>query len=111
MGGSIDLPMEVSRMLASTGSLPGPGESQMKFIVEGMTCSHCERAISKAVERLGGRAQVDLSGGTVAVDGAADEAAVRAAIEEEGYQVIGHASVSASSGPGAGNGCCGSCHD
>ena len=79
----------------------------MKLIVEGMTCSHCERAITKAVERLGARAQVDLSGGTVAVAGAADEAAVRAAIEGEGYRVVGHANASASPGQDAGRGCCG----
>lgn len=82
----------------------------MKFMVEGMTCGHCEHSISKAVERLGGRAQVDLSGGTVAVDGVADEAAVRAAIEEEGYQVVGLANASVPTGPGAGPGCCDSCH-
>ena len=82
----------------------------MKFLVEGMTCSHCEHAISKVVERLGGRAQVDLRGGTVAVDGVSDEAPVRAAIEEVGYHVIGHANASAPSGPGGGDGCCGSCH-
>jgi copper chaperone len=78
----------------------------MKFTVEGMTCSHCERAISKAIERLGGRAEVDLSAGTVAVDGVADEAAVRAAIEAEGYQVAGQANEGAPATLGTRNGCC-----
>lgn len=61
----------------------------MKLIVESMACAHCEHAISKAVGRLGGRVRVDLAGGTVAVDDVSDEAAVRAAIEAEGFQVIG----------------------
>jgi copper chaperone len=101
----IDLPMEVTRMLASPATA-GYRRFQMKFTVEGMTCSHCERAISKAIERLGGRAEVDLSAGTVAVDGVADEPAVRGAIEAEGYQVTGQAGAPATLGTG--NGCCGS---
>ena len=50
----------------------------MKFNVEGMTCSHCERAITRAVAALGGTARVDIAAGTVEVDGVTDEARVRA---------------------------------
>lgn len=82
----------------------------MKFNVEGMTCSHCERAISTAIERLGGRAHVDLAARTVAVDGVVDEAAVRTAIEEEGYQVMGQVGDPAPAGKGAEKGCCGGRH-
>ena len=57
--------------------------------VTGMTCAHCERAIKAAVAALGGTAVVDIGGGTVAVAGVDDEAAVRQAIEAEGYGVTG----------------------
>jgi len=69
--------------------IAGVLENIMEFIVEGMTCSHCVRAISEAVQRLGGTARVDLDRRTVTVDGALDREAVARAIEEEGYQVVG----------------------
>lgn len=71
----------------------------MKLDVQGMTCGHCEKAVTRAIERLGGRAQVDVAKGTVEVDGVEDADAVRRAIEEEGY------TVGAPAGPAAG-GCC-----
>ena len=77
----------------------------MKFDVEGMTCSHCERAITRAVGLLGGTVRVDVAAGTVEVEGLADESQVRAAIEEEGYRVVG----ASGAGVATENGCCGSC--
>ncbi len=59
----------------------------MRFEVEGMSCGHCVRAVSEAVARLGGVAQVDLPNGQVEVSGIRDAEAVRRAIEAEGYQV------------------------
>ena len=76
----------------------------MKFNVEGMTCSHCERAITRAVAALGGTARVDIAAGTVEVYGVADEASVSAAIEDEGYRVA--ASDIAAERAGS---CCGGC--
>jgi copper chaperone len=76
----------------------------MQLSVEGMTCAHCERTITRAIEALGGRARVDLAAGTVAIEGLADEAAVRDAIEAEGYTVTG------TGGPAAGTCCGGGCH-
>lgn len=76
----------------------------MKFNVEGMTCSHCERAIERAVAALGGAARVDVAAGTVEVDGVADEARVRAAIEDQGYRVLAQDAAAAKD-----SGCCGSC--
>ncbi len=57
--------------------------------VSGMTCGHCARAVTQALEALPQveRALVDLSTGEVSVEGTADEAAIRHAIEEEGYKV------------------------
>lgn len=76
----------------------------MKFNVQGMTCSHCERTITRAIAALGGTARADVAAGTVEVDGVDDEARVRAAIEAEGY-TVGAAAPSARDAD-----CCGTCH-
>ncbi|BFN25508.1 copper chaperone CopZ [Pseudomonas sp. SCT] len=61
------------------------------FNVSGMTCSHCERAVTQAIQALDPQAQVqvqvDLAAGTVQVQSSASEQAIREAISEEGYQV------------------------
>ena len=59
--------------------------------VSGMTCDHCARAVREEVGALTGvsRVEVDVEGGKVTVTAApfpADEA-LRAAIEEAGYQL------------------------
>lgn len=59
----------------------------MKLHVEGMTCGHCERAVREAIEASGGTARVDLSAGTVDVDGV-EPAEARRAIEQAGYAVV-----------------------
>jgi copper chaperone len=61
----------------------------LKFKVEGMTCGHCAQTVTKAVEALPAveRAVVDLKAGEVAVEGNADEGAVRQAIADAGYDV------------------------
>lgn len=63
----------------------------LRLQVSGMTCGHCAQAVTRAVEALPQveRALVDLKAGEVSVEGAADEAAIRRAIEEEGYEVKG----------------------
>jgi copper chaperone len=57
--------------------------------VHGMSCAHCVAAITSAVEPLPGvtAVAVDLTGGTVTVDGTPDADAVAAAIEDSGYEV------------------------
>ncbi|WP_407292381.1 heavy-metal-associated domain-containing protein [Stutzerimonas zhaodongensis] len=59
------------------------------FNVTGMTCGHCERAVTQAIQSKDGDAKVDidLESGVVQVESKLDEATVREAIEEEGYQV------------------------
>lgn len=62
------------------------------YDVDGMSCEHCVRAITGEVSKLDrvARVEVDLAGKTVAVSGeAVDAAAVRAAIEDAGYSVVG----------------------
>ena len=63
----------------------------LKLKVKGMTCGHCAQTVSRAVEALPAvrRAVVDLSAGEVAVEGNADENAVRQAIADAGYEVLG----------------------
>lgn len=59
------------------------------FQVQGMTCGHCERAVTQAVQQVDPQAQVriDRSSGKVDVDTTASREAIVAAIAEEGYTV------------------------
>ena len=61
------------------------------YAVAGMTCDHCVRAVSTEVEAVPGvsRVDVDLESGslTVSADATLDEALIRAAVEEAGYQL------------------------
>lgn len=60
------------------------------FNVEGMTCAHCERAVTNAILTLDAQARVriDRQAGVVEVEGDLSEAAIREAIEQEGYRVV-----------------------
>jgi copper ion binding protein len=62
------------------------------YTVSGMTCGHCVSAVSSEVGRLAGvtGVQVDLATGavTVTTEVPLDEAAVSAAVDEAGYQLI-----------------------
>ncbi len=64
-----------------------------RYAVRGMTCDHCVSAVSDEVGRVAGvtGVDVDLAAGSVTVTSAAalDEAAVRAAVDEAGYEVVG----------------------
>lgn len=62
---------------------------QHVFNVQGMTCGHCERAVTQAVQAVDGQAQVriDRAAQRVEIDSAASREALGAAIAEEGYQV------------------------
>ncbi len=60
------------------------------FQVQGMTCGHCERAVTQAVQGVDPAASVhiDRTSGQVHVEhSSADRAALAAAISEEGYRV------------------------
>lgn len=61
-----------------------------EYRVAGMSCEHCRAAVVDAVGRLEGvsEVRVDLDAGRVRVRAAAiDDALVRAAIGEAGYEV------------------------
>lgn len=59
------------------------------YVVPGMSCSHCKAAIETEVARVPGVVAVvaDPDAKTVVVEGSVDDAAVRAAIDEAGYDV------------------------
>lgn len=61
------------------------------FTVTGMTCGHCVSSVTEEVQDLSGVESVDvvLETGTVTITSAEpiDETAVRAAVEEAGYQL------------------------
>ena len=62
-----------------------------KFTVTGMTCSHCERAVTAEVSKLDGvtRVAVDLATGTVITESVETLPldAVAAAVDEAGYEL------------------------
>ena len=67
--------------------------STATYTVVGMTCGHCVSAVTEEVSQLPGVTGVDVdlaSGGlTVTSDSPVEESAVRAAVEEAGYEVAG----------------------
>ena len=58
--------------------------------VAGMTCQHCVRAVTGAIQALDPQARVavDLPAGTVAVETTLPMPQVAAAVAAEGYQVL-----------------------
>ena len=65
--------------------------STQSFTVTGMTCGHCVASVKEEVSEVAGVQQVEvvLETGQVTVTSAEplDESAVRAAVEEAGYQL------------------------
>jgi copper chaperone CopZ len=61
------------------------------YNVPGMTCDHCKRAVTAELSGVEGVTSVDVDLGTkiVTVNGdSLDDAALRAAIEEAGYEAV-----------------------
>ena len=63
--------------------------SETTYRVTGMTCQHCVASVTEEVGALDGvtDVSVDLASGAVTVVGSAEEAAVREAVEEAGYEL------------------------
>ena len=85
----------------------------MNLVVEGMTCGHCVRTVTHAIQALYPHAQVDvdLGSGVVKIEGLlAVEQAVEA-IQRQGY-VIAAVLPSEAGTPAApaASSCCGGCH-
>lgn len=62
--------------------------STIELNITGMTCEHCVRATTKALQAVPGveRVEVTLKPGAAVVHGKADAAALVAAVKEEGYE-------------------------
>ncbi|TWH64351.1 copper chaperone [Azomonas agilis] len=60
------------------------------FKVQGMTCGHCERAVTQAIQAQDAQAKVEIdrAAGVVQVNSQLSEQQIRALIQEEGFQVL-----------------------
>ncbi len=65
----------------------------LQLKVEGMSCGHCVKAVSKAVGSVqpGAKVDIDLASGQVTVASTDQAQAISAAIEEAGYTVLSSA--------------------
>ncbi|HZG76772.1 MAG TPA: copper ion binding protein [Paenibacillus sp.] len=66
--------------------------ANITFQVQGMSCNHCVKSIEGALQEVGANGKVDLAQGTVTVqyeEGKLTAAALKEAIEEQGYDVVG----------------------
>ena len=65
------------------------------YRVSGMSCSHCEGAVSEEVSAIDGvtTADADATSGRLTVVSATppDDRAVQAAVDEAGYELLGRA--------------------
>lgn len=63
--------------------------AQSRLVIDGMTCSHCERAVHDALAPVSGviEVQVDAAEGVAVIehDGSLDMDIVAAAVGESGY--------------------------
>ena len=62
---------------------------ELTYTVSGMSCEHCKQAVTAEISELAGvrEVAVDLSTGRVRVSGSdLDDAAIRVAVDEAGYQ-------------------------
>lgn len=59
------------------------------FDVEGMSCNHCAKAVTQAIQRLDpqARVQVDLTGKKVEIESSQSRQALAQTIADEGYTV------------------------
>lgn len=62
---------------------------KQSFSVQGMTCGHCEKAVTQAIKEVDPQAQVriDRAAGQVEVDSEQARQVLAQAIAEEGYTV------------------------
>ena len=62
---------------------------EKKVVIEGMMCPKCQAHVDKALNAIpGASATVDLDSKTATVSGDVADEAIRAAVEEAGYQVV-----------------------
>ena len=78
-----------------TAQTDTPGSVTTVYKVSGMSCGHCEGAVSGELSELPGvtsvKAVASTGEVTVVSAGALDEEAVRAAVDEAGFELVGQA--------------------
>lgn len=66
--------------------------STSTYTVKGMTCDHCVQSVTEEVSEVPGVSGVDVDLGsgrvTVSSEQPVDDAAIRAAVSEAGYEVV-----------------------
>ena len=79
----------MARLMIHSMTTSTTTSSTLDLGVGGMTCGHCERAVTQAVKALDPQAAVliDRATGKVEVDSSQPREAIAAAISEEGYSV------------------------
>jgi copper chaperone len=62
-----------------------------EFEVQGMSCQHCVAAVKRSIQEIDpqARVQVDLERGKVAVESTQTNDALKDAIDDAGYTVLG----------------------
>ncbi|MFE2301769.1 heavy-metal-associated domain-containing protein [Streptomyces sp. NPDC059445] len=77
-------------MTAQTGT---PGSVTTVYKVSGMSCGHCEGSVGGEISAIPGVSSVKAVASTgevtVVSDAALDEGAVRAAVDEAGFELVG----------------------
>ncbi|MFJ4837534.1 heavy-metal-associated domain-containing protein [Streptomyces sp. NPDC088746] len=101
MTAETDTPRTAGSCCSSTGSChDGAADAQAGGVttvyeVKGMTCGHCEGAVTEEVSGIEGvtSVQAEAATGRVTVTAAAPltDDAVRAAVDEAGYELVGRA--------------------
>ncbi|MFH0174793.1 heavy-metal-associated domain-containing protein [Streptomyces cacaoi] len=78
-----------------TAQTDTPGSVTTVYKVSGMSCGHCEGAVSGELSELAGvtsvKAVASTGEVTVVSTAALDEKAVRAAVDEAGFELVGQA--------------------
>jgi copper chaperone len=79
----------VARSRLHPSSIASRSQQMQQFKVSGMSCGHCSRAVTQAIQALEptARVEVDLAAGLVRVETSLEAERIEAAIREEGYQV------------------------
>ncbi|MEV0604056.1 heavy-metal-associated domain-containing protein [Streptomyces sp. NPDC050315] len=76
-------------------SAPADQSVTTTYKVTGMTCGHCEGAVKQEISEIAGVSSVAAAAATglvtVVSQAPLDEEAVRAAVDEAGYELVGQA--------------------
>jgi copper chaperone CopZ len=87
--------MTTQTQTGSTESTETSGGVTTVYQVTGMTCGHCEGAVSSEISTIEGVTSVTAAAATgqvtVVSESVLNESAVRAAVDEAGYEFVGQA--------------------